>query len=132
MGSHLDNLPGADEILRVGTEFLHARLELTAAHPLGYVKAKPTYTIRLIPHTEFTNYHDVPPSAVYLHSLSARQVCEFLQFLDAVDVHDLAASVKPNFDDGVCRGEAAVLLKNHDFPGSAAVPSPTYPDYRIQ
>src|SRR5215203_6492988 len=43
----------------------------------------------------------VRPSAASLHGLSARQAREFLQFLDAVDVDDLAASIKLNFDDRV-------------------------------
>jgi hypothetical protein len=54
-----------------------------------------------------------------LHALlrgqTARRVCEFFQLLDAVDVDDMAASVKPNFVDGGGRREAAVLLENYDF-----------------
>jgi len=38
---------------------------------------------------------------VLLNSQTAWQVCEFLQFIDAVYVYDLAASIELNFDHTV-------------------------------
>ena len=54
---HLNNLPEVYEIAWVGTEPLYAGVKLTATHSLWYCKAEPTFTIRLIAPTEFTNYH---------------------------------------------------------------------------
>lgn len=70
--SHLDNLAGADEIVRVGTESFYPRAKLAATHPLRDVKAKLAFTIRPVVLTEFTNYHNALLSVTNRYSLKAR------------------------------------------------------------